>query len=231
MQSDYQPNFPDWMKGKVESSEYCKHIIDGCFMPDLTVKRMGTEHKIKAYRFVFGQPDGWNGWAIFTINDSTGEFHIQSDWGNYQHRWNIEHLGKKYAESDMPLTRFLADMTVKYDSAHYVTDKLHYDRDDREVFDEEETLNDIERRLLEKRRCGDIEAEDARDAWDELQWLELYNTNSFMYTLREANALNRVLHIDYEDARHKNSFGVTLLQYKLLPFFFRYLRREVLKTE
>jgi len=55
-----------------------------------------------AYSFRFAN----GGWAIFTVNDSTGELSIQSDWGEWAHRWHIGHLGSP------TLTKFIATHTA-----------------------------------------------------------------------------------------------------------------------
>lgn len=120
------------------------------------------EHTISrpvAYRFVFDD-GGWNGWAILTINEDTGEIHIQSDYGNYQHRWTPAHTGRKGPRA---MHDFFAT-----GSTGYFVDKFSYgDQPDlKNVFDEERTAREVRAYILERRRGGWIEASEARLLWD-----------------------------------------------------------------
>ena len=96
------------------------------------------------------------GWALCTVNDSTGELSIQSDWGSWTHRWSPDprHLGA------LTLTHFLGDRA----SCDYLANKLSRESGTRsgEEFDADETVAKLRRRLSERR------LEEAR------AWIEYY---------------------------------------------------------
>jgi len=121
-------------------------------------------HTADVYRFVFR--GSLSGWVIFTICDETGELSVQSDWGCWGHRWNIEHLG-----NGATLTEFIRDRDPEH--ADYLANKLSYSMpsDARRLPDEEGTEKAIRDRILELRRDGSVTAEDAREAWDDVEML------------------------------------------------------------
>lgn len=98
------------------------------------------------------------GWAIFTVNDSTGEFSVQSDWGNWSNRWNILHLGKP------TLTEFL-----KHSDADYVVNKFQVERSE---IDEEATRKRLRELVIKARREKKISKEEAEDAVCEIKGAE-----------------------------------------------------------
>jgi hypothetical protein len=222
LSQEFQHKYPSWVK--VVRTEHGRDAVDGRIMPSLKVKRMGSG-EAKYYHFVFEEPFGW---AIFSINDVTGELAIQSDWGNYQHRWNTSHLGESHTKHPLPLTHFLAINNDPY----YVTDKLHYGTNDREKYSPDLTERSVRQYLLEERRTGNLEREWAREAWDEIKHVDFNSPDGFMYSLNDTYRLKKVLSDEpWDFVKHEASFGYVLLQYKLLPFFFNYLRRAVLKME
>lgn len=58
-----------------------------------------------ATTYSFLSADGFHSWALCTVNDTTGELLISSDWGSWSYRWNASrrNLG------DTDLTAFLGD--------------------------------------------------------------------------------------------------------------------------
>jgi len=99
---------------------------------DLTSTSTATTYRFKA--------DVRCGWACCTVNDATSELSITSDWGNWAHRWNIQHLGSP------SLTAFLSE-----GSFDYLADKLTT-REEREIFDADATLEACREQLREARR-------------------------------------------------------------------------------
>ena len=178
-------------------------------LPDLS-NPIVTKSVAATYSFKFN----W-GWAIFTVNDQTGEFSIQSDWGNYSYRWNINHLGEPN------LTTFLAHMT----EGSYVADKLHYGRpQDREEFDEDATKRGLKLRVGEFYGETRIDLEQAKELLDIITDLDWYNTDSFLNTFDNNYDELKILTIEpYEWIRHRYTCSYTILVEALLPFFFKYL--------
>ena len=80
------------------------------------------------------------GWATCTVNDTTGELLITSDWGNWSHQWNPHHLGRP------SLTHFIGDWS-DYD---YLANKL-LGRADAYVLDADATIAKWRKHLAERR--------------------------------------------------------------------------------
>jgi hypothetical protein len=129
--------------------------IEGVSYPDLTEFKVKTG-SADVYSFRFQEPFGW---AIFTVNNTTGEFHIQSDWGSWQYRWPVgDNLGADSAAHEKQLAHFLGTSN----DAHYVTDKLSYNepRTFRNEFSEEKTRGEMRRLVLAARlRADDVSPE------------------------------------------------------------------------
>jgi len=89
---------------------------------------------------------GLIGWACCTVNDTTGELTITSDWGNYGHRWNTDHLGSCAGGDRRTLTDF-----ISVGSIDYLADKL-MSREQIDRFDAEATMKEFRDMLRDKRR-------------------------------------------------------------------------------
>lgn len=117
-------------------------------MTDLEVKSR-SKSVATSYSYQFDH----FGWAIFTVNDSTGELFLQSDWGSWSHRWNVNHLGCP------TLTEFIS----KRADSSYIVGKLGVEQ---RVHDAHSTEMAVRRRLLDRRRDRSLDKEEARDAYD-----------------------------------------------------------------
>jgi hypothetical protein len=212
--------YPSW--AKVQKTKHGDKV-DGCFMPRLEKYRV-SESRPVSYSFRFDE--NWN-WAIFTINDVTGEFSIQSDWGNWSYRWNVSNLGGSALKSPRPLTAFLANR----DSDSYVADKL-FSPDEKRRFDSEGTKKALRGHIISERRDGSITSEQAREAWEAVDDADYSTERDLVDSVEEAdddNLFGEGSYDIYEQfVAHKPCSEWFIVCYKLLPFFFDYLRREVL---
>ncbi|OPZ01445.1 MAG: hypothetical protein BWZ09_02712 [Alphaproteobacteria bacterium ADurb.BinA305] len=94
-------------------------------------------------------------WARCTINDSTGELSIQSDWGNWAHSWHHHGCAN--------VTEFIGGRN----GGDYIAGKL-LGRAGCTVFDLDATVSEFRRQVLDERRQLEMDAETARDIWEEL---------------------------------------------------------------
>jgi hypothetical protein len=179
---------------------------------ELKVKSLEVKQVAKSYHFRFEETFGW---AIFTVNDSTGELNIQSDWGDWAHRWGGAGLGGK------TISQAIASWT----DAHYLCDKLHYGKD-RDQFDGVETRKGLRERILEKRREMDISKEAARELWDETEHhIDFDTPDTFMNSI--SREMDQFLDgMAYEYIRRSPTYGWEILLRQLLPLFIDTLRKE-----
>jgi hypothetical protein len=108
------------------------------------------------------------GWAFATINDSTGELQIMSDWGNWAHRWstNPAHLGAT------TITHFIARRVAVHGFPdQYLADKLTT-REQREVFSSEKTVEHLRGYIVRDVHNGVMSGAVGAELWDELGELE-----------------------------------------------------------
>lgn len=189
------------------------------------------------YQFRFKDPRCL--WANFTVNNSTGEFSIQSDAGSWSHRWNIGSLWEQDKQNGKPLAHFLG-VTA---GAGYILDKLGYGqpRDLANIIDKEGTISGIRQKILENRREQDITKEQAKSGWDEAkEWMDQYN---FAEGGTGEAAIDAIYSGQYETLKdlfdlwgcyihdfleYKKSHTHNFLMDELIPFFQNHLRVEVL---
>lgn len=171
----------------------------------------------------------FSGWATFTINDDTKEFIIQSDWGEWSHRWSAAGVRE-------PMIHFLVDCDPEY----VVRKFAQGGKSGFKELDIETTFKGLHRHVCELRREECITKEEAREVWRDLkQWRHTYwetfgaGAGSDQATIAAAylNTPETVaLHdlLQYEWVCWKQTTHTALLQNELLPFFFKYLEENEL---
>ena len=166
----------------------------------------------RTYRFRSVEVLG--GWALCTVNDSTGELLIVSDWGNWSNIWNPQHLGRP------SLTHFIADRQ-SYD---YLASKLM--RGECQVLDADATITKWRRRLTKRRlREGrsiqkSLTAYVARSIWEDLGFLSRDKSNEAVF-IERALQISGISWIGcatlWEDTEHRYSPEYRMLVDFLLP--------------
>lgn len=123
-------------------------------LPEPPTLRVLRAHAIATtYQLVSDKPLG--GYALCSVNDTTGELAITSDWGNWSHQWSPDprSLGAP------TLTAFFS----RRRDVDYVARKLQ-GKGAGEEFDAEATVRAFCRRIAEFRlRCGRMAIEHARE--------------------------------------------------------------------
>jgi hypothetical protein len=192
-------------------------------LPDVAVVSHSIE-TAKAYRFRFKEAFGW---AIFTINDATGEFSIQSDYGNWSYRWHVGSNLGTVDDRDRTLTEFLATA-----GPDYIINKLSYGSDDlKDVLDPAGTRKAIKLRVAEAYRDCIIDRDELRDALFDLRHRVSLNDGANELYHSVTGALGKALGEEwflehfYETRR---SWPYLILCHKLLPFFQAWLREHVI---
>lgn len=153
------------------------------------------------------------GWAIFTLNDSTGEFSVQSDWGDYAYRWHTGSLGGS------TLTEFVRD----HADCQHIADKFSYGGKANlaDVFDEEATKANVVRVVRECMR--DLPLDERRQLGLDLrETLRFGDAEEFMRSIDECEVANKFL--DHENICTKKSYRFEFLKLRLLPFFKTHLK-------
>jgi hypothetical protein len=150
------------------------------------------------------------GWACCTVNESTGELAITSDWGNWAHRWNPRHLGSP------SLHAFLGE-----GSLDYIANKL-MPLGDRREFDPHETSKYIRARVLERRRSRMIDEYEARGYWDALGSLaDVDSSELYLERLHQASCGDLCDRLDlsepWEMLQHRESYEYRALMAIVLP--------------
>jgi len=185
---------------------------DDSHLPELKLK--GTAHVGTAvtYSFVF---DMYGGWANFTINDSTGEFNVNSDWGSWCYRWHTNSLGE-----NTRLTQFLLQCDADYIVRKFAVDGTS---DLKDTVDDEETLKAIRTHICEARRTRDIDKGVARAYWCEA---ETFVENSCNIDNMDLD-LYRFLDAPWEYIATKKSHRYMLLTRRLIPFFKAWMKNHL----
>jgi hypothetical protein len=228
-------------------------VIHGRHFPDLNQEVKATVGTAAVYHFRW--VGTYSAWAIFTVNDATGEFAIQSDWGNWAHRWNIDALG-----GGQTLTQFLATCS----GPDYITNKLSYGepRSFTQEVDHEATIRAWKEKVLNARLMGNgadlhkavaklfgfepdfyidgLDSEQAAEVWHELKRFgerydlgqseaeaivaigDMFTSYDALYTFLGGNEMEI-----WESIETRPSWAYTFLREFLLPFFFNYLRENV----
>jgi hypothetical protein len=198
--------------------------------PALTVKDQSIS-TATAYRFVFSEM----GWAIFTVNDETGEFQITSDWGNYSYRWMVGQQGKNLDGTNKTLTEFLALQV----SPQYVLTKMSsegfkaLDRDMDSKATRKQVLDHVREhnqwcRPHGVKRNGFLKQ--AGLITSGVKELNFDSQQEFIDSVFRGD-LEKFLEQPWEYIQTKPSCRWEILEQTLLPFFFGFLRERLKAQE
>lgn len=120
-------------------------------------------------------------WAKFTVDDmgTKGRISIASDHGDWQNGWNACGQGFK---------QFLCDINFEY-----AADKFGADR----WFDADKTVRGFEEQILLYRRERSIEKENARQLWNELEFVRDLSRESEVCLALERDCQNLMKFLDW----------------------------------
>jgi len=153
-----------------------------------------------------------SGWAIWTVNDGTGEVSLQSDWGNYTYRWHVDHTGEK------DMHHFLMKA-----SADYIANKFSYGGSLKDEVDLEATLKSLQEII----RGKELPAEEQEDLLESARsWVESAECSmeSAQYD-EEYHELSESFNHDLHDyIEHRPCHSMVFLQKCLIPAFKHFLK-------
>lgn len=181
--------------------------------------RSDSQGTAEYFRFTF-EPLGW---AIFTINEKTGEFTITSDWGHYAHRWNPDHTGSP------SMKHFIVTA-----GSHYIVNKLCYNvhRQDKEQFQHDRSKDALRSQLIEWRRDGQLSKAKARHLWAELDDVfyqaDCWDEEESYIVQNWPRALYEHIECPWDYFVFDLSPRLKFVQNELIPFFQNWLRPRIM---
>lgn len=155
------------------------------------------------------------GWAIITIDENGGMFSAQSDFGNYAYSWP-NHGRESFKHFILELAR----------DSHYFLGKVAKEN----YFDSNKALDRWKSKIIEIRKDRDCTQEQARDAWDFINDLDLSLSKDYLEVrMYESDAINAiceepwyVFDMDLDYSPQANAFA-----YKVMPMFADILKEDL----
>jgi hypothetical protein len=130
-------------------------------------------------------------WAIIHIDERYGSFSCQSTFGTYAYIWR--------SIGDRTLKEFLCGLDFNYFMGK--TQPGYH------KFDFYRSVEGIKETILRNRREGSIDKDVAREAFDEVEWLESDDGFSFTSSLCRSSGLMKVFGGDYYDLCRESPDG------------------------
>src|ERR1700751_1650684 len=152
-------------------------------------------------------------WALCTVNDTTAELTVCSDWGNFTHRWSAhpDHLGAP------TLTHFIA----RRNSAQYLTDKLTAaDRKLQRGFSPEKTIRYLCRTVGHSYRDGNIDKIECRrriDALREMLSHAVDDERDFTDRVYAIGAYDKITSEPWEYFQYEETTAYLVLLHAIVP--------------
>jgi hypothetical protein len=115
----------------------------------------------EVYSFRIGHGD----WGVLLLDEASGTVSINSSYGDWANSWTAAGRG-----AGVTLKEFFCSC-----GPDYLADKLD---DSKDQFDQEATIRDMRRQIVEERRGRGVDKEDARKAWDGLDDMAIENYES-----------------------------------------------------
>lgn len=144
--------------------------------------------------------------AIFTVDGSAFTFQVQSDWGDYSHRWPNDGAGRnlqrlsEWCQSD----------------PDYVIRKLSYGcKELKDVLDESETRKAVRRWIGEELRDKKLTRDEYKERLWDLKCWDMHNETVLFY--EAPTWLDHYLVGDLIQKRPSHAYEI--LYHRLLPFF------------
>ena len=160
------------------------------------------------------------GWAVFAIDEETGLFNCQSDYGDYNYMW--PNHGRK------SFKHFIIELA---EDTHYLLKKVSKD----DSFNYEKTIESWKNLIIEIRKERICTKEKARGAWDVVINLDDFSGSPDMCQ-REVFESDEISHLYPEpwyvfDAYMEYPLGARAFAHEIMPIFADLLRKEIESKE
>lgn len=166
--------------------------------------KITRSHDMETYRIRAGHADmewaticilGWQAKGIDGQPRECGEILIHSSFGSWAFSWG--HLGK-------PFKRFLVKAEREYVAGKFIGAKAY-------KFDGEKSVRELRQSLIERRRQGDLDKDEARVIWDWIEEREMELESS-------ADLFVERLYDLRSEMREERSFGRGALRFLEEPY-------------
>ncbi|WP_084977330.1 hypothetical protein [Plesiomonas shigelloides] len=173
-----------------------------------------SKRKIELYQVRHEFGDGWADISL-TFGEKSVNVMVSSDYGSFSHYWG--HCGYNPKE-------FLTDINFDYCMGKFFESKKLY------ILDAEACENEIKQSIISLRKDGELTADEAREAWDDLlnpEYGPQAGRDYYHRELYESKHFERVF-VDYESLPEKTKINPLCQEFWnncWLPFI------DVLKAE